>query len=535
MGGPPRTQPRRRGRTAAAVGLALLSGGSWADVPPPHPPVLELVVVANRREPESERLARLYLERRTIPEARLLLVDVPSGRSLSRADYDTGLVEPLRRFLLNQDLVRAERDDEGRVRYTELRIQAIALLHGVPWKIRDTKTPVGMRLADRFRRPDLKDAAAVDSELTLALHPPYPLGGPRPNPRHGALTWGAGTGSAAPLLMVCRLDGPSPDVVERMIHDAVAADKAGLQGRAVIDLQGLRPRGDGYYQGDYWMAEAGERLAREGYSVWWDRQRDPLPAAAPIDHVAFYAGWYSQEPVGPFTRPDFRFAPGAFAMHLFSGAARDLRDAEGSWAGLLLDRGAAFTFGPVSEPYLTSFPDLRHFTDRWVSGLTFAESAYLAMPHLSWQITVIGDPLARPFARPAARQMEAAEVQDRAEAAAWAKVRIGNQWLREGRFEAALTLWRNHPADDPARWVVEERLAEALVANGRVDAAFGLLGRIAADPPSPEAGIRALALQVWLLRQADREDEAERLVDQARDRWPDHPGLGWIGTARELE
>jgi hypothetical protein len=50
--------------------------------------------------------------------------------------------------------------------------------------------------------------------------------------------------------------------------------------------------------------------------------------------------------------------------------------------------------GCVYEPYLTGTPNVAAFLARWLAdGFTFGEAAWDAQPVLSWQTTVIGDPL----------------------------------------------------------------------------------------------------------------------------------------------
>src|SRR5207342_2573119 len=61
--------------------------------------------------------------------------------------------------------------------------------------------------------------------------------------------------------------------------------------------------------------------------------------------------------------------------------------------------GATGVAGQVSEPYLESAvrPDV--LFPAYLSGFNLIESFYLAIPHLSWQTIVVGDPLCAPFAR----------------------------------------------------------------------------------------------------------------------------------------
>ena len=56
--------------------------------------------------------------------------------------------------------------------------------------------------------------------------------------------------------------------------------------------------------------------------------------------------------------------------------------------------------GMVYEPYLTLTPHEDIFTRRILQGDYFAEAAYASEPALSWMLTVVGDPLYRPFRQP---------------------------------------------------------------------------------------------------------------------------------------
>src|SRR6185295_18632473 len=59
------------------------------------------------------------------------------------------------------------------------------------------------------------------------------------------------------------------------------------------------------------------------------------------------------------------------------------------------------TMGSVFESYLSGTPDLSTFFSRLLLlGFTFGEAAYASQMSLSWQTTVIGDPLYRPSGRP---------------------------------------------------------------------------------------------------------------------------------------
>jgi hypothetical protein len=101
--------------------------------------------------------------------------------------------------------------------------------------------------------------------------------------------------------------------------------------------------------------------------------------------------------VGPFVEPAFRFTPGAVAVHIHSYSASTLRDPNANWVAPLLTKGAAATLGNVYEPYLQLTTYLDIFNERLLNGFTFAESAYMATPTLSWMNVMVGDPLYRPY------------------------------------------------------------------------------------------------------------------------------------------
>jgi hypothetical protein len=110
-----------------------------------------------------------------------------------------------------------------------------------------------------------------------------------------------------------------------------------------------------------------------------------------------YFGWYAGDLNGPFTLPDFTFPPGAIALHIHSFSAHTLRSRTEGWCGPLVARGVTATMGNVFEPYLqfTHHPDL--LLHALARGWTLGDAAYYALPALSWQGVLIGDPLYRPF------------------------------------------------------------------------------------------------------------------------------------------
>jgi hypothetical protein len=145
------------------------------------------------------------------------------------------------------------------------------------------------------------------------------------------------------------------------------------------------------------LAEIVAHLRKVGVPVVYDNEPAIFPDGYPVGDCALYYGWYTDAVAGAFAHPVFRFTPGAVAVHIQSFSASTLRNPTANWAGPLLTKGAAATVGNVYEPFLQLTHNLQILNDRLVHGFTFAESAYMAAPVLSWMWVAIGDPLYRPY------------------------------------------------------------------------------------------------------------------------------------------
>src|SRR5260370_6186967 len=127
------------------------------------------------------------------------------------------------------------------------------------------------------------------------------------------------------------------------------------------------------------------------------------------------------------------FMPGAFAYHLHSCSAATLRSTTQHWVGPLLAKGATITMGCVNEPYLAGTPDVAVFVARWIfQGFTFGEAACAGQGVLSWQTTVVGDPLYRPFGKNP-EQLQRELEQRQSKLVEWSILRLANLNLANGR------------------------------------------------------------------------------------------------------
>jgi len=226
-------------------------------------------------------------------------------------------------------------------------IHFVAVIKGVLLKIRATAAypgdvpgpgPIGNR-----------NEASVDSELTVLPFFSHQISGEIPNPYFQKFH-AIGDLENATLLLVCRLDAPTAATVRGMIVDAIAAEKNGLWGRAYVD--GGHNTGAGMGLGDQWLAEITGQLHKVGVPVVYDDKPAIFPEGYPMTDCALYYGWYAGAVAGPFTRPDFRFVPGAVAVHIHSFSASTLRDPNANWVAPLVSKGGAASMGNVYEPYL---------------------------------------------------------------------------------------------------------------------------------------------------------------------------------------
>jgi uncharacterized protein (TIGR03790 family) len=489
----------------------------------------EVVVVYNSALAESKEVAAHYAKLRQVPDSQVVGLTLSTNEAISRAEYREQLEQPLRRLIaehqwieFQEEIVPARTNAPGGVfqRPVRARIRYLVLCYGVPLKIGGDASLNEPAPADA--RPELRrNDAAVDNELCLLPRDPkaYPLTGLLGNPFLGQ-TNAALLHPTNGLLMVARLDGPTASVARRLVSQAVYAETYGLWGRAYFDARGIQE--GPYAMGDAWVRNAAEVARRVGFETVLDTQETVFPAGYPLSHVALYMGWYEAHAAGPFAQPKVEFMPGAFAYHLHSYNAPTLRTTDRHWAGPLLAKGATATIGFVEEPYLQGTINLPHFLSMWIRGFTFGEAAYVAQNVLSWQTTVIGDPLYRPFGQPA-EILHTQLLQNRNPLVAWSILRAINQNMalgeRPGKF---VTLLESDPLARSSA-ILQEKLAALYAADNKLtDAADTLLHALTLQP-SPVQRARIVLELANRLPLLGRAAKAYELLESLRADQPDYP------------
>jgi len=351
------------------------------------------IVVYNSNISESAALAKFYAERRDIPRDHIVGLACPKEEEISREEYDSLIAEPLRAVFRKRRWWTLRDEDKPERGISSSSIQFVAMIKGMPLKIRHTTGYSGDKSAGGPNGD--RNEASVDSELTVLGRFSREISGPVANAYYKSSLPIADFGDPS-LLLVCRLDAPTAETVRRMIVDSIATEKGGLWGRAYID--GANNTSGGLEIGDKWLEQICEQLGKVGIPKVYDNSPAVFPPGYPMSDCALYYGWYAGSVTGPFTEPDFHFVPGAVAVHIHSFSAATLRDPNANWVGPLLQKGATASIGNVYEPYLPLSADLSVFNDRLLRGFTFAESAYISMRGLSWMSVMAGDPLFRPYA-----------------------------------------------------------------------------------------------------------------------------------------
>lgn len=359
----------------------------------PVPPAPESVAILyNSASKESKALAESYAKQRAIPEANLIGLPLPDTEDISREDYNKKLLGPLIKEYDTREWWVREKSPDGNLVPVKMTIRILVCMRGVPSRIPpDPTQPIPKMGEQGYLEGNL---AAVDSELAVMGMEGLSIKGPARNPYFNAQASFAE--SNLPMLLVGRIDAPTSATCERMIRDAVETEKTGLWGMATIDIAKKFPEA---LEGDPALENIIRYHRDQGIPTMVDRFPETLPINYPLRDTAVYFGWYDWNVSGPFLNPAFKFKKGAVAVHLHSFSAAQLRDPTKNWAAPLLTRGAAATLGNVYEPFLQMTHHFDVFEARLLEGYTLVEAAYMALPVLSWQNIVLGDPLYRPFLR----------------------------------------------------------------------------------------------------------------------------------------
>ena len=338
-------------------------------------------VVVNENETESLPLALYYAHKRGIPEDHIIRVRTRREEVCSRSEYDNEIASPVRAFLQS--------------RTQDASSSCLVLMYGLPLRIVSSE---GKSLINHEKVDQLNDTvASVDSEIALVYEAYYPRSGWIENP----LLVGANNRNVfvdeTSVFMVSRLDGPSPEVVKRIIDHSLKAEASGLKGNAYLDARWPEAPNDmvsAYKQFDGLIHQASRKIRKYGSMPVILNSSQALFKEDECPEAALYCGWYR---LGNYV-DSFQWVTGAIGYHVASAECTTLkRKGSRVWCKMMLEKGAAATIGPVDEPYVQAFPHPDIFFSCLLEGMCLAESYLKSIPFLSWKMVLVGDPLYKPF------------------------------------------------------------------------------------------------------------------------------------------
>ena len=336
-----------------------------------------VLVVVNRRDPDSAKVADYYCSRRKIPPRNVCAIDTASDEQIVWRTYEREIEQPIADYLKKSGLTE--------------QILYIVLTMGVPLKVDGLGTSV-----------ETAEHASVDSELALLY-----------SKLRGSRFQRAGTVANPffmrrdtpfshpqfPIYLVTRLAANDLADVKAMIDRSLAARN---RGKFVIDLNSPASNEANNWLRNAAMLLPADRVVLDETDQVVYGQRD----------VIGYAAWGSNDPNRKRRWLGFQWLPGAIATEYVSTNARTLKRPPDDWnlttyqdtrhwfAGSpqslsadLIHEGATGVSGNVYEPFLGACarPDL--LLPAYFDGRNLAESFYLSLPFLSWQGVVLGDPL----------------------------------------------------------------------------------------------------------------------------------------------
>jgi uncharacterized protein (TIGR03790 family) len=336
----------------------------------------EVLIVVNQNSALSKTVGEYYARRRAIPARNVCRLRVTDDEEIPRSVYDSAIAHPIGEFLRTAKLVES--------------IKYIVTTAGVPLRIGGATGMEG-------------DVAAVDSELTLLykdLHgAAHPSKGMLANPFFGRQDRPF-SHPEFPIYLVTRLAGYDFNDIRKLIDHSLAARN---RGRFVIDLRAGEAN-----EGDDWMRAAAAKLPKDRLLL-----EETTSVLYGVKDVIAFASWGSNDFARHKRFLGFEWLPGAIMTEFVSTNARTFKRPPDSWnigawkddprtffggapqtlTADYIHEGATGASGHVAEPFLGACPRPNLLLPAYASGRTLAESYYLAIPALSWQNVVIGDPL----------------------------------------------------------------------------------------------------------------------------------------------
>jgi uncharacterized protein (TIGR03790 family) len=335
-----------------------------------------ILLVVNRNDAVSRQIGDYYAAKRSVPAPNVCSLATTSDEEITWEIYQQQVENPVRTCLTKANL-------QEKVLY-------VVTTLGVPLKV----TGSGSGLTAEY--------ASVDSELALLYSKlkggTFRRSGGIANPfymqrdapfRHPQF----------PMYLVTRLAGYDFADVKAMIDRAQAPQN---RGKFVVDLNS--PDDD---PGNNWLRTAAILLPADRVII-----EETSKVLYDVKNVIGYASFGSNDPNRKRRHLGFEWLPGAISAEFVSTSARTVKRPPNDWTfttwqdrlhffggspqSLIADTihdGVTGISGNTYEPYLERCVRPDYLLPAYYQGRNLAESYYMALPWLSWQGVILGDPL----------------------------------------------------------------------------------------------------------------------------------------------
>lgn len=473
----------------------------------------QVAVLYNNKDASSKKLAGTYAELRDVPAEHVVGLPMPQKEIITRDEFNKSIRDPLFNHFTQKKWWTLAKDARGAVLPQRNDIRCLVLIRGVPLGIkRSPLSPQEAKLKMQFNK---NNEASVDSELAILGVRQSPLGGMQNNLYFKKDT-PIGKFQAPFLLLVGRLDAAKVSTCERMLNDALEVEQHGLWGKCYLDFAN---RTGGYAQGEKWLESIRKQNNVAGIPTIIDRQSNTLPTNYPLQDAALYWGWYAHNRDGPFLNPALKLKRGSVITHLHSFSTAQLRDPNRNWSASILEHGAAATVGNVFEPFLSATHHFNILHDRLLKGYTLIEAAYMAMPVVSWQGVVLGDPLYRPF-RLFKKPREAAKLIPAEDRPYLAMRAAALEWKDERK---RLTKLRS-AANRMKSGTIAEDIGFQLLEAGQYPEATKFFQSAKDLYPKPEDKLRQLLNLIEIARRTQKPNWGLQVIDVGLKEFGNQPG-----------
>lgn len=358
------------GSSASKLALVLLVAVAGVAQGQSASDASRVLVVVNVNNSDGPTIWSYYRDKRKIPAANLVRVNVRPGDQISRANYENGILRPVRAAIAE----------------SRTPIDFIVMTKGIPIRLDDGagySVDGALAAMNLDFQPIPKDRTPTQEEVRRAVSPYFNKDEPFSSKKFG-------------FYLVTRLDALTVADARRLVDLSLAAKPH--RGPFLLDADPSKGSGGAAMMNES-LSQAARVLTDRGMTV--RHVTDPIFAGAEAP-LAGYASWGSNDrDYNADVYRGLRFLPGALAETFVSTSGRTLipRPFDGGQSLItdLITGGVTGVKGYVSEPYTLALARPNILYDRYTRGYNLAESFYMASPVLKWKDIVIGDPLCRPY------------------------------------------------------------------------------------------------------------------------------------------